>query len=54
MWSLTTPLKFLWDVFQKVLPFNEKFPNVVLLQVDINPYHAHIANYLITRELPKE
>ena len=35
-------------------PINEKFPNVVLLQVDINPYHAHIANYLITRELPKE
>ena len=35
-------------------PINEEFPDGALLKVDTNPWYAHIANYLVTGELPKE
>ena len=35
-------------------PINEEFPGDALLKVDTNPWYAHITNYLVTRELPKE
>ena len=35
-------------------PINEEFPDDALLKVDSNPWYAHIANYLVTKELPKE
>ena len=36
-------------------PFiNEKFLDEVLLKVDTNSWYSHIANYLVTRKLPKE
>ncbi|RVW61979.1 Retrovirus-related Pol polyprotein from transposon opus [Vitis vinifera] len=35
-------------------PINEEFPDDALLKVDTNPWYAHIANYLVTGELPKE
>ncbi|RVW21878.1 Transposon Tf2-12 polyprotein [Vitis vinifera] len=35
-------------------PINEEFHDDALLKVDTNPWYAHIANYLVTRELPKE
>ena len=33
---------------------NEEFLDDALLQLDANPWYAHIANYLATRELPNE
>lgn len=33
---------------------NEEFLNDTLFQVDVNPWYAHITNYLVTRELPME
>ena len=33
---------------------NEEFPDDALLQVDVNPWYGHIANYLVTEELCKE
>ena len=35
-------------------PINEEFTDDALLKVDTNPWYAHIANYLVTGELPKE
>ena len=35
-------------------PINEEFPDDALLQVDANSWYAHIANYLVTRDLPKK
>ncbi|KAL6313359.1 hypothetical protein AAG906_001070 [Vitis piasezkii] len=32
----------------------KEFPDGALLKVDTNPWYAHIANYLVTGELPKE
>ncbi|KAL6324956.1 hypothetical protein AAG906_019864 [Vitis piasezkii] len=35
-------------------PIKEEFPDDTLLKVDTNSWYAHIANYLVTGELPKE
>ena len=35
-------------------PINEEFLGDTLLKVDTIPWYAHIANYLVTGELPKE
>ena len=32
--------------------FNDEFPKESLLLVENTPWYAHIANYLVTRELP--
>lgn len=33
---------------------NEEFIDDALLQVYVNPWYAHIVNYLVTKELPDE
>ena len=36
------------------LPIKKEFPDHAFLKVDTNQWYNHIANYLVTRELPKE
>ena len=36
------------------LPIKKEFPDHAFLKVDTNRWYNHIANYLVTRELPKE
>ncbi|RVW80941.1 Retrovirus-related Pol polyprotein from transposon opus [Vitis vinifera] len=46
--------QFLVEHIPESPPIKEEFPNDTLLKVDTNSWYAHIANYLVTRELPKE
>ena len=36
------------------LPINDDFPKESLMLTEIAPWYAHIANYLVTGELPSE
>ena len=36
------------------LPINDDFPEESLMLVEVAPWYAHIANYLVTREVPSE
>ncbi|RVW79303.1 hypothetical protein CK203_054829 [Vitis vinifera] len=37
-----------------VLPINDDFPEESLMLLEKNPWYAHIANYLVTGEVPSE
>ena len=36
------------------LPINDDFPEESLMSVDIAPWYSHIANFLVTGEVPSE
>ena len=36
------------------LPINDDFPKKSLMLVEVAPWYAHIANYLVTGEVPSE
>ena len=36
------------------LPINDDFPEESLMLIEAAPWYAHIANYLVTREVPSE
>nr|CAN64582.1 hypothetical protein VITISV_032875 [Vitis vinifera] len=36
------------------LPINDDFPEESLMLMEVAPWYAHIANYLVTREVPSE
>ncbi|RVW69575.1 putative mitochondrial protein [Vitis vinifera] len=36
------------------LPINDDFPEESLMLVEVTPWYAHIANYLVTGEVPKQ
>ena len=36
------------------LPINDDFPKESLMLVEVAPWYAHIANYLVTGEVPSE
>ena len=36
------------------LPINDDFPKVSLMLMEVAPWYAHIANYLVIREVPRE
>ncbi|RVW70539.1 hypothetical protein CK203_059243 [Vitis vinifera] len=36
------------------LPINDDFPEESLMLIEVAPWYAHIANYLVTREVPSE
>ena len=36
------------------LPINDDFPEESLMMMEVGPWYAHIANYLVTREFPSE
>ena len=36
------------------LPINDDFPEESLMLVDIAPWYSHIANFLVTGEVPSE
>ena len=36
------------------LPINDDFPEESLMLVEVAPWYAHIANYLVTREVPSQ
>ncbi|RVW24367.1 hypothetical protein CK203_093271 [Vitis vinifera] len=36
------------------LPINDDFPEESLMLVEVAPWYAHIANYLVTGEVPSE
>ena len=37
-----------------VLPINDDFPEESLMLLENTPWYAHIANYLVTGEIPRE
>ena len=37
-----------------VLPINDDFPEESLMLLENTPWYAHIANYLVTSEVPSE
>ena len=37
-----------------VLPINDDFPKESLMLLENTPWYAHIANYLVTGEIPSE
>ena len=36
------------------LPINDDFPEESLMLIEASPWYAHIANYLVTGEVPSE
>ena len=36
------------------LPINDDFPKESLMLIEVTPWYAHIANYLVTGEVPNE
>ena len=36
------------------LPINDDFPEESLMLIEVAPWYAHIANYLVTKEVPSE
>ena len=36
------------------LPINDDFPEESLMLMEVDPWYAHIANYLVTKEVPSE
>ncbi|RVW32099.1 Retrovirus-related Pol polyprotein from transposon 17.6 [Vitis vinifera] len=36
------------------LPINDEFPEESLMSIEVAPWYSHIANYLVTREVPSE
>ncbi|RVW31950.1 Retrovirus-related Pol polyprotein from transposon 17.6 [Vitis vinifera] len=36
------------------LPINDDFPEESLMSIEVAPWYSHIANYLVTREVPSE
>ena len=36
------------------LPINDDFPEESLMSIDVAPWYSHIANYLVTGEVPSE
>ena len=35
-------------------PINDDFPEESLMSIEVAPWYSHIANYLVTREVPSE
>ena len=36
------------------LPLNDDFPEKSLMLIEVAPWYAHIANYLVTEKIPNE
>ena len=36
------------------LPINDDFPEESLMSIEVAPWYSHIANYLVTGEVPSE